>query len=96
MSKKKPITEVVVTLSKPIKAHNDEMSSITITKPTGKDVRELGMPFVTNADGELVIKPGIVAKYIESIAGIPMSSIDQLEPADYLALCGAVSGFFQE
>lgn len=85
-------------LSKPIKAHNEELNSLDLAKPTSKDIRELGYPFsaVPGANGEADMKlhPDIGAKYIVRLAKIPMSSVDQLEPCDLLMLHTEICGFF--
>lgn len=86
------------TLSTPIKAHGDELSEIELREPTTKDVRELGYPFSAtpgaNGDADLKLFPDIAAKHISRLAGIPMSSVDQIHPGDFLLIHTELCGFF--
>lgn len=86
-------------LSKPIKAHGDEITELVLSEPTAKDVRELGYPFMAmpgaNGVAEPKLYPDIGAKYISRLAKIPMSSVDQLTPGDLFVLHSEVCGFFE-
>lgn len=86
-------------LSRPIKAHGDEVTELTLSEPTAKDVRELGYPFMAiagaNGVAEPKLYPDIGAKYISRLAKIPMSSVDQLTPGDLFVLHSEVCGFFE-
>lgn len=86
-------------LSKPIKAHGEELFELVLAEPTGKDVRELGYPFmaVPGAGGvaEPKLYPDIGAKYISRLAKIPMSSVDQMAPGDLFVLHSEICGFFE-
>ncbi len=87
----------VITLSKPIKAHAEEVDSITLREPTTEDEIELGQPFLLIVgDGETAIKvqPKVLAQYIVRLAGIPMSSVKQMARADFSKAQAAVMGFF--
>lgn len=81
-------------LGKPIKAHGEEVTSLELTRPGVKDVRELGYPFLTTPDGDIKLDAGTAARYISRLAKIPMGSVDQLDPADFMQLHGVVAGFF--
>ena len=81
-------------LSKPIKAHGEDLHDIELTEPTTKDVRELGYPFMPDAHGDVKMFPDIAARYISRLAKIPLSSVDQLAPGDMLQLHVEVIGFF--
>lgn len=81
-------------LSKPIKAHGEEVTEINLTEPGAKDVRELGYPFMPDAQGDVKMYPDIAAKYICRLAKIPMSSVDQLAIGDLLQLHVEIIGFF--
>ena len=87
-----------IPLSQPIKAHGEELLELELAKPTSKDVRELGYPFTAqpNASGEADMRllPDIGAKYIARLAKIPMSSVDQLAPGDFLLIHSEICGFF--
>lgn len=85
-------------LSRPIKAHGDELHELELAEPTSKDVRELGYPFsavpAANGEADLKLFPEVGAKYISRLAKIPMSSVDQLAPGDFLLLHTELCGFF--
>jgi hypothetical protein len=83
-----------VKLSKPIKAHGEEVDEIVLAEPTTKDVRELGYPFMPTADGDVKMYPDVAAKYISRLGKIPLSSVDQLAIPDMFALHAEVITFF--
>lgn len=75
---------VTVPLSKPIKAHGDEVSELTLREPTTKDVIELGLPtlIIPGADGQ---STGIeirqpVGCYVMRLAAIPMPAASRRCP----------------
>lgn len=84
----------VVKLTRPIKAHGDEIAEITLREPTGDDVMELGYPFSVGEDGATTIKAKVVGRYVVKLADIPMSSVKQICPADFLVLAGELIVFF--
>ena len=85
-------------LSKPIKAHGEVVETLELTEPGTKDLRELGYPFSAtpgaNGDADLKLFPEIGARYISRLAKIPMSSVDQMSPGDFLLLHTELCGFF--
>ena len=86
-----------VTLSKAITAHNEEVTALELREPTGKDVQELGFPYLIimrDDDQALQIQVKTVGKYISRLAGIPPSSVDQLTAGDLSTMAGAVMSFF--
>lgn len=82
------------TLSRPIRAHGDDRTTLTLAEPTGKDVREIGLPYKMGADEAIVFDMDKVARYIVRLAGIPMSSVDAMSPADLTRLALEITGFF--
>ena len=92
---------VTVPLSKPIKAHGDEVSELTLREPTTKDVIELGLPtlIIPGADGQstgVEIRQPVVARYVSRLAAIPMGSVKALSLKDFSLCTAAVMGFFGE
>lgn len=86
-------------LSKPIKAHGAEVSEILLRMVDVKDMIEIGQPFLIIAgDGETAVRiqNKTVAQYIVRLAQIPMSSVEQLAPADFVKAQAVVMGFFGE
>jgi hypothetical protein len=89
-----------IPLSQPIKAHGEELHVLELAEPGTKDVRELGYPFSAtpgaNGEADLKLFPEIGARYIVRLAKIPMSSVDQLTPGDFLIIHTELCGFFGE
>jgi hypothetical protein len=85
-------------LTKTIKAHGEEVDELEIMKPSSKDVRELGYPFTAQpsagGDADIRLLPDIGAKYIARLCKIPMNSVDQLEPLDFMLIHTEICGFF--
>ncbi|MEJ8324389.1 MULTISPECIES: phage tail assembly protein [Kosakonia] len=81
-------------LTKPIQAHGETISVLELREPTGKDVRELGFPYVTTGDAGVRLDAGVVAKYIARLGNIPPSSVDTMSPADLNTISWEVAGFF--
>ena len=81
-------------LSKPIKAHGEEIHVLELREPTGKDVRELGYPYQLNKDDSVKLLAGVVASYLTRLADIPPSSVDDMNPADLNAAGWLVASFF--
>lgn len=89
----------VIPLSKPVKAHGDEVSELTLREPTTKDIIELGLPtlIIPGADGQstgVEIRQPVVARYISRLAAIPMGSVEALAVKDFSLCTAAVMGFF--
>lgn len=90
----------IVKLSKPITAHGDEVSELTLREPTIADVSEIGYPYLVHtseeADAVIEMRPRVIVKYVSRLAGIPMSSAQQVSLADLSKLQAVVMGFFGE
>lgn len=88
----------VIKLSKPIEAHGEQVSELTLREPTTEDVIANGHPFLiiqSEDDGTAVeIRAKSIARYISLLAGIPMSSVKELALSDFSKCQGAVMGFF--
>lgn len=86
------------TLSKPILAHGQELSELTIREPDGDDVVELGFPYlIIMGSGDEVgveIRARIIYGYISKLCGIPLSSAKQLAITDVNALQSVIMSFF--
>jgi hypothetical protein len=82
-------------LKKPITAHGDEVTEITLKEPTGQDCRAVGgLPYSIAADETVSINAAVAMKYIGRCAGLPPSSVDQICPSDLNTLCWEIAGFF--
>lgn len=86
-----------VKLTKAIKAHGEDVAELDLREPTGRDVQDIGFPYLIVMTGDeqaLQIQVKTVGKYVSKLAGIPPSSVDQLSAGDLSTLTGAVMSFF--
>lgn len=84
-------------LNKAITAHDAEITELNLREPTGKDVQELGFPYllIMQDDQEAVqIQAKVIGKYIVRLASIPPSAVDTISAADFNGLVGVMMGFF--
>ena len=82
-------------LSSPIKAHGEEVTHVTLRRPTPKECRTIGrMPYGPDERSMPVPDMAVVSKYLVLCLGIPESSVDQLELNDLNQLTWALLGFF--
>ncbi|MGY1490719.1 phage tail assembly protein [Methylobacillus pratensis] len=87
-------------LKKPIKAHGEEVTELTLREPTGDDIEKFGFPYlvITKANGDtgIEIRTNVVYQYISKLAAIPKESAKQVSPGDLSLLSGMIMGFFGE
>lgn len=89
---------VLHSLAVPIKAHAESVTQLELRRPTVAEVRKIGrMPYVAvDASGKVTPDMSVVPDYIAVCAGIPPSSVDQLDLSDLNQLGWMVSNFFME
>lgn len=86
-----------IKLDQPIEAHGEQVSELTVRRPTVQEVRAIkAMPYKIGKDEEVTLDTEVAAKYIAVCAGIPPSSVNQLDLADFNTLCWEVAGFFMK
>ncbi|OMG79347.1 phage tail assembly protein [Achromobacter xylosoxidans] len=89
------MSDTTFPLSKPITAHDEELTALTLRKLGPADARAVrALPYHIASDESVHIDPEAAAKYIVRMARIPMSSVDQLELSDFNGLAWMVAGFF--
>ncbi len=89
------MSDTTFPLSKPITAHDEELTTLTLRKLGPADARAIrALPYHITSDESVHIDPEAAAKYIVKMARIPMSSVDQLDLADFNGLAWMVAGFF--
>jgi len=90
----------VIPLTKPIPAHGEEISSLTLRDPSSEDVMDLGYPFLVQVGDSgttgLEMRPKVVARYVSKLGQIPLSSVGKLDIPDLMKCQAAVMGFFGE
>ena len=84
---------VIMPLAKPIQAHGEEITSLTFRPMIAKDIRQCGIPFTMTEHGQR-FDASVVTKLIVACAGIPTSSLDQMELGDFQAAIGVILGFW--
>jgi len=88
-----------VQLAKPITAHGEEVSEITLRQPTPDDVMQIGSPslLIPSSDGESVgieIRAKVIGQYIMRLGSIPLSSVKAMSIGDFQRCQGVIMGFF--
>ena len=82
-------------LSSPIKAHGEEVTHVTLRRPTPKECRAIGrMPYGLDERSMPVPDMAFVSKSLVLCLNIPESSVDQLQLNDLNQLTWALLGFF--
>ena len=82
-------------LSTPIQAHGEEVTSITLRRPTVAECRAIKtLPYAIGKDEEVSLNLDVAAKYIAVCGAIPAPSVNQLDLADLNNLAWAIAGFF--
>jgi hypothetical protein len=85
----------VIQLQAAIDAHGEPLTTLTLRRPTVLEVRAIkALPYKIGKDEEVTLDMDVAAKYIAVCAGIPPSSVNQLDLADLNALSWTVAGFF--
>lgn len=85
----------LVKLQVPIEAHGEPLLELTLRRPTVQEVRTIkALPYKIDKGEEVSLDMDVAAKYIAVCAGIPPSSVNQLDLADLNALSWAVASFF--
>jgi hypothetical protein len=84
-----------VKLQVAIEAHGEPLTELTLRRPTVQEVRAIkALPYRIDKNEEVGLDMDVAAKYIAVCAGIPPSSVNQLDLVDLNALSWAVAGFF--
>jgi hypothetical protein len=88
-----PDNTETVTLSRPIKTHVGETSTITLKEPTARSFFQHGEPFkvkvLTDDSGSIVdfdFFNGVVAKFLSDMTGLDDLVLSSLRAVDYVNL----------
>lgn len=85
----------LIKLSQPIEAHGEQLSELTLRRPTVQEVRAIkSLPYKIDKTEDVSLDLDVAAKYIAVCAGIPPSSVNQLDLSDFNSLSWAIAGFF--
>ena len=85
----------LVKLQVAIEAYGEPLTELTMRRPTVQEVRAIkALPYKIDKNEEVSLDMDVAAKYIAVCAGIPPSSVNQLDLADLNSLSWAVASFF--
>ena len=85
----------VHTLACPIQANGEELTELELRRPTVAEVRAIkALPYKIDKNEDISLDMEVAAKYIAVCAGIPPSSVNQLDLSDLNSLSWTVTGFF--
>ncbi|MCO7519444.1 MULTISPECIES: phage tail assembly protein [unclassified Pseudomonas] len=91
------MTTVTHTLQTPIQAHGEAVTELELRRPTVQECRAIkALPYIVGESGYPIMEVEAVAKYIAVCAGIPSSSVNQLELSDLNALGWLIVNFFMD
>jgi hypothetical protein len=84
-----------VSFDRNLKLHGEPLTELVLRRPTVQEVRAIkALPYKIDKSEEVSLDMDVAAKYIAVCAGIPPSSVNQLDLADLNALSWAVASFF--
>ena len=82
-------------LSRPIKAHGEEVTELSIRRPTTQEARAIKLlPYSLGETGHPVADLEVAAKYLAVCAAIPAGSVNELDLSDLNTLAWMIVGFF--
>jgi hypothetical protein len=86
-----------VKLAKPITAHGQSVTSLTLADPTAGDLFKSGVPFkvetVRDGGTRTVYDTGAIRNMISRLANIPTSSVDMMTPGDFMKCANIIVNF---
>lgn len=83
------------TLSAPIQAYGEQRTELTLRRPTTSECRAIKvLPYKIDKNEDVSLDLEAAAKYIAVCAGIPPSSVNELDIHDLNTLSWEVAGFF--
>lgn len=85
----------------PVESFDQEIAELTFRKPTGKDLRACGFPFIIltagdDEQGGVLPQAGPIAKYVTRLAGVSMSAVDKMSVNDLFQATQIIMDFFGE
>ena len=80
------------TLSEPIRVGGEDVTELTIRKPTVEMLQ--GTSVIVTGDGGLTLDADVVTKVFGKLASIPPSSVKQISGEDYVRMVEIYTRFF--
>lgn len=85
----------VHTLAAPIDAHGETITELTLRRPTVAEARAIkSLPYKIDKNEDVSLDLDVAAKFIAVCAGVPPSSVNQLDLADLNSMAWVIAGFF--
>jgi len=84
-------------LASPIQAYGNEVTEIVFRKPTGMDIVQQGNPVIFDPISDpprITFDERKMTAMISALAKIPVSSVQQMDPRDWVACAWMVAPFF--
>lgn len=84
-----------ITLNVPVEAHGETLLALDLRRPTVQEVRAIkALPYRIDKSEEVSLDMDVAAKYIAVCAGVPPSTVNQLDLSDLNTASWIVAGFF--
>lgn len=84
-------------LRKPIIAYNETLKELTLREPGSEDILTVGNPVMINMTidpPDIKFDDRKMGAMIAQLCGIPISSVGQINPRDFVALSWIIAPFF--
>lgn len=84
-------------LRAPVKAYDDNLSALKFRKPTSEDTIVVGSPVTVNMltdPVQVAFNDRKMAEMLSRLAGVPVSTIGQMDTKDFAAACWIIAPFF--
>ncbi|MDD0972438.1 phage tail assembly protein [Pseudomonas fontis] len=84
-----------IKLNVPVEAHGETLQHLDLRRPTVQEVRAIkALPYRIDKSEEVSLDMDVAAKYIAVCAGVPPSTVNQLDLSDLNTASWVVAGFF--
>lgn len=80
-------------LSRPVRAHGEEITTLTFREPTGADAWECGMPIKFSAENEVIVSMPAMMSLASRLAAVPLSTLKSMPLSDVMNCVGIITGF---
>lgn len=84
---------VTITLTRPVRSVDRELTELVMREPTGRDLTECGYPARAREGGAVELDPAIISKLGARLCGVGRGTIESLGMTDWNAVMAAVMGF---
>ncbi|MFK0090643.1 phage tail assembly protein [Pseudomonas sp. NPDC090755] len=86
---------ITIKLAAPVTEGDQQLTEITLRRPTVQEVRAIkALPYKLDKNEDVFLDTEVSAKYIAVCAGVPPSTVNQLDLADFNTLSWRVTSFF--